>query len=91
MAQTGAPHQPQRGAGSDLTSELYLPGNISKNCTSDGWSEIFPDFIDACSYDDPEDEGKVRPVGGRRGQAGAGGGWWGQALLVHFPVAHTAP
>ncbi|KAL6090239.1 hypothetical protein STEG23_001303, partial [Scotinomys teguina] len=34
------------------------PGNISKNCTSDGWSEIFPDFIDACGYSDPEDESK---------------------------------
>ncbi|XP_019514667.1 PREDICTED: vasoactive intestinal polypeptide receptor 2 isoform X2 [Hipposideros armiger] len=35
------------------------PGNISKNCTSDGWSEIFPDFIDACVYDAPEDEGEI--------------------------------
>ncbi|XP_038967781.1 vasoactive intestinal polypeptide receptor 2 isoform X5 [Rattus norvegicus] len=34
------------------------PGNISKNCTSDGWSETFPDFIDACGYNDPEDESK---------------------------------
>ncbi|XP_066241824.1 vasoactive intestinal polypeptide receptor 2 isoform X1 [Saccopteryx leptura] len=41
-------------------SNLYSkPGNISKNCTSDGWSEIFPDFIDACGYNDPEDESKV--------------------------------
>lgn len=47
----------------DLTSELYLPGNISKNCTSDGWSEIFPDFIDVCVYDAPEDEGEVRARG----------------------------
>nr|XP_027779656.1 vasoactive intestinal polypeptide receptor 2 isoform X1 [Marmota flaviventris] len=35
------------------------PGNISKNCTSEGWSEAFPDFIEACGYSDPEDEGKV--------------------------------
>lgn len=41
------------------TSEIYFPGNISKNCTSDGWSETFPDFIDACGYSDPEDESKV--------------------------------
>ncbi|XP_035110117.1 vasoactive intestinal polypeptide receptor 2 isoform X5 [Callithrix jacchus] len=34
-------------------------GNISKNCTSDGWSETFPDFIDACGYSDPEDESKI--------------------------------
>nr|XP_027779657.1 vasoactive intestinal polypeptide receptor 2 isoform X2 [Marmota flaviventris] len=34
-------------------------GNISKNCTSEGWSEAFPDFIEACGYSDPEDEGKV--------------------------------
>uniref|UniRef100_UPI004038A606 vasoactive intestinal polypeptide receptor 2 n=1 Tax=Callospermophilus lateralis TaxID=76772 RepID=UPI004038A606 len=35
------------------------PGNISKNCTSEGWSEAFPDFIEACGYSDPEDEGKM--------------------------------
>ncbi|KFO37311.1 Vasoactive intestinal polypeptide receptor 2 [Fukomys damarensis] len=34
-------------------------GNISKNCTSDGWSETFPDFIDACGYNDSEDESKI--------------------------------
>ncbi|KAI4585302.1 hypothetical protein MJG53_006836 [Ovis ammon polii x Ovis aries] len=34
-------------------------GNISKNCTSDGWSETFPDFMDACGYSDPEDESKI--------------------------------
>ncbi|EPY89243.1 hypothetical protein CB1_000125020 [Camelus ferus] len=34
-------------------------GNISKNCTSDGWSETFPDFMDACGYSDSEDESKV--------------------------------
>ncbi|XP_045420432.1 vasoactive intestinal polypeptide receptor 2 isoform X5 [Lemur catta] len=33
-------------------------GNISKNCTSDGWSAMFPDFVDACGYSDPEDESK---------------------------------
>lgn len=38
---------------------LRLPGKISKNCTSDGWSETFPDFADACGYEDPED--KVAP------------------------------
>ncbi|MBZ3877112.1 Vasoactive intestinal polypeptide receptor 2, partial [Sciurus carolinensis] len=35
------------------------PGNISKNCTREGWSEAFPDFIEACGYSDPEDEGKI--------------------------------
>lgn len=35
------------------------PGNISKNCTRDGWSETFPDFIDACGYSNPEDESKI--------------------------------
>ncbi|XP_075862352.1 vasoactive intestinal polypeptide receptor 2 [Microcebus murinus] len=34
-------------------------GNISKNCTSDGWSAMFPDFVDACGYGDLEDESKV--------------------------------
>uniref|UniRef100_A0A8C9GM53 Vasoactive intestinal peptide receptor 2 n=1 Tax=Piliocolobus tephrosceles TaxID=591936 RepID=A0A8C9GM53_9PRIM len=34
-------------------------GNISKNCTSDGWSETFPDFVDACGYSDLEDESKI--------------------------------
>ncbi|XP_072865681.1 vasoactive intestinal polypeptide receptor 2 isoform X2 [Chlorocebus sabaeus] len=33
-------------------------GNISKNCTSDGWSKTFPDFVDACGYSNPEDESK---------------------------------
>lgn len=41
---------------------LCLPGNISKNCTSHGWSEMFPDFVDACGYRDAEDDNKVRPV-----------------------------
>ncbi|XP_059963983.1 vasoactive intestinal polypeptide receptor 2 isoform X1 [Mesoplodon densirostris] len=43
-----------------LFSNFYSkPGNISKNCTSDGWSETFPDFMDACGYNDPEDESKI--------------------------------
>ncbi|XP_074049340.1 vasoactive intestinal polypeptide receptor 2 isoform X1 [Macrotis lagotis] len=33
-------------------------GNISKNCTSEGWSEMFPDFISACGYIDFEDDNK---------------------------------
>ncbi|XP_032498173.1 vasoactive intestinal polypeptide receptor 2 isoform X2 [Phocoena sinus] len=42
-----------------LFSNFYSkPGNISKNCTRDGWSETFPDFMDACGYNDPEDESK---------------------------------
>ncbi|XP_036102993.1 vasoactive intestinal polypeptide receptor 2 [Molossus molossus] len=35
------------------------PGNISKNCTSDGWSETFPDFMDVCGYSDPEKGSKI--------------------------------
>ncbi|XP_032161127.1 vasoactive intestinal polypeptide receptor 2 isoform X2 [Mustela erminea] len=35
------------------------PGNISKNCTSHGWSEMFPDFVDACGYSDAEDDSKI--------------------------------
>ncbi|XP_060012227.1 vasoactive intestinal polypeptide receptor 2 isoform X1 [Lagenorhynchus albirostris] len=43
-----------------LFSNFYSkPGNISKNCTRDGWSETFPDFMDACGYNDPEDESKI--------------------------------
>ncbi|XP_012889091.1 PREDICTED: vasoactive intestinal polypeptide receptor 2 [Dipodomys ordii] len=34
------------------------PGNISKNCTSDGWSDTFPDFMDACGFNDPDDDNK---------------------------------
>ena len=50
----------------NLMLRLYLPGNISKNCTRDGWSEMFPDFIDACGYHDAEDESKVRAPRGSR-------------------------
>ncbi|KAF6073033.1 vasoactive intestinal peptide receptor 2 [Phyllostomus discolor] len=42
-----------------LSSPHGRAGNISKNCTGDGWSEMFPDFMDACGYSDPEDEGKI--------------------------------
>uniref|UniRef100_A0A8C9ACW8 Vasoactive intestinal peptide receptor 2 n=1 Tax=Prolemur simus TaxID=1328070 RepID=A0A8C9ACW8_PROSS len=48
------------GRQADNVSELRFAGNISKNCTSDGWSAMFPDFVDACGYSDPEDESKVR-------------------------------
>uniref|UniRef100_K7FMV5 Vasoactive intestinal polypeptide receptor 2 n=1 Tax=Pelodiscus sinensis TaxID=13735 RepID=K7FMV5_PELSI len=34
-------------------------GNISKNCTSDGWSEMFPDLISACGYNDNNDDSKI--------------------------------
>lgn len=47
-----------------LTPALCLPGNISKNCTSHGWSEMFPDFVDACGYSDAEDDSKVRARAG---------------------------
>ncbi|XP_054996943.1 vasoactive intestinal polypeptide receptor 2 isoform X1 [Sorex araneus] len=30
------------------------PGNISKNCTGDGWSEVFPTLMDACGSQDLE-------------------------------------
>ncbi|XP_065795716.1 vasoactive intestinal polypeptide receptor 2 isoform X2 [Muntiacus reevesi] len=43
-----------------LFSNIYSkPGNISKNCTSDGWSETFPDLMDVCGYSDLEDESKI--------------------------------
>ncbi|XP_068001835.1 vasoactive intestinal polypeptide receptor 2 isoform X2 [Melanerpes formicivorus] len=35
------------------------PGNISKNCTSSGWSDIFPDILSSCGYNDYEDDYKV--------------------------------
>ncbi|KAK2524233.1 Vipr2 [Columba livia] len=35
------------------------PGNISKNCTSKGWSDIFPDILSTCGYNDYEDDYKV--------------------------------
>ncbi|XP_028940460.1 vasoactive intestinal polypeptide receptor 2-like, partial [Antrostomus carolinensis] len=34
------------------------PGNISKNCTSNGWSDIFPDILSTCGYNDYEDDYK---------------------------------
>nr|XP_031527475.1 vasoactive intestinal polypeptide receptor 2-like [Vicugna pacos] len=54
-----------------LFSNLYSkPGNISKNCTSDGWSETFPDFVDACGYSDSEDESKPQPHHSLQGSPG---------------------
>lgn len=59
-----APRRPRDGASegravTDVSpptnTKLHLPGNISKNCTSDGWSKLFPDFGDACGFEDPED------------------------------------
>ncbi|XP_009985069.1 PREDICTED: vasoactive intestinal polypeptide receptor 2-like, partial [Tauraco erythrolophus] len=34
------------------------PGNISKNCTNNGWSDIFPDILSTCGYNDYEDDYK---------------------------------
>ncbi|XP_034615768.1 pituitary adenylate cyclase-activating polypeptide type I receptor isoform X4 [Trachemys scripta elegans] len=31
-------------------------GNISRNCTEDGWSEPFPHYYDACGFDENETE-----------------------------------
>lgn len=62
QGETGRDRPRGAGAGrghSDQTHGVHFPGNISKNCTSDGWSETFPDFMDACGYSDPEDESKV--------------------------------
>uniref|UniRef100_A0A8C9AKY1 Vasoactive intestinal peptide receptor 2 n=1 Tax=Prolemur simus TaxID=1328070 RepID=A0A8C9AKY1_PROSS len=41
-------------------SNFYSKAGTVKNCTSDGWSAMFPDFVDACGYSDPEDESKVQ-------------------------------
>uniref|UniRef100_A0A8B9EVV4 ADCYAP receptor type I n=1 Tax=Amazona collaria TaxID=241587 RepID=A0A8B9EVV4_9PSIT len=35
---------------------LPLPGDISRNCTEDGWSEPFPHYYDACGFDENETE-----------------------------------
>uniref|UniRef100_A0A8D0C7P1 Vasoactive intestinal peptide receptor 2 n=1 Tax=Salvator merianae TaxID=96440 RepID=A0A8D0C7P1_SALMN len=35
-----------------FTVYLSKPGNISKNCTRNGWSEIFPDFYIACRFEE---------------------------------------
>jgi len=31
-------------------------GDISRNCTEDGWSEPFPHYYDACGFDENETE-----------------------------------
>lgn len=27
-------------------------GKVSRNCTEDGWSEMFPHYVDVCPFDD---------------------------------------
>ncbi|XP_053122078.1 vasoactive intestinal polypeptide receptor 2 [Hemicordylus capensis] len=34
-------------------------GNISKNCTSNGWSEIFPDVFYACGFKDVDEDSTI--------------------------------
>ncbi|NWT71817.1 PACR protein, partial [Prunella himalayana] len=41
----------------DVTFPLALgTGDISRNCTEDGWSEPFPHYYDACGFDENETE-----------------------------------
>ncbi|XP_033021997.1 vasoactive intestinal polypeptide receptor 2 [Lacerta agilis] len=35
------------------------PGNISKNCTSNGWTDIFPDFFFACGYKEVDEDSMI--------------------------------
>lgn len=37
-------------------SQLFDVGDISRNCTEDGWSEPFPHYYDACGFDENETE-----------------------------------
>ncbi|XP_012589335.1 PREDICTED: vasoactive intestinal polypeptide receptor 2, partial [Condylura cristata] len=53
------PRRLPRGTRRPVATALTSTGNISKNCTSQGWSDTFPDFMDACGYQEPEDDGKV--------------------------------
>ncbi|XP_042745119.1 pituitary adenylate cyclase-activating polypeptide type I receptor isoform X9 [Tympanuchus pallidicinctus] len=39
----------------ESTAETPL-GDISRNCTEDGWSEPFPHYYDACGFDENETE-----------------------------------
>lgn len=47
---------------SDLNCQFCFTGNISKNCTSNGWSDIFPDILSTCGYNDYEDDYKVGKI-----------------------------
>lgn len=41
----------------DVTFPLALgTGDISRNCTEEGWSEPFPHYYDACGFDENETE-----------------------------------
>lgn len=35
---------------------MFDIGDISRNCTEDGWSEPFPHYYDACGFDENETE-----------------------------------
>lgn len=35
-------------------------GKVSRNCTEDGWSEMFPHYVDVCPFDDNRTNPMVR-------------------------------
>lgn len=41
----------------DKSNVFLLPtGNISKNCTEDGWSEVFPQITRVCGAEEKHDK-----------------------------------
>ncbi|NXT06493.1 PACR protein, partial [Prunella fulvescens] len=50
-----------KGCPGDFSQDVTFPlalgtGDISRNCTEDGWSEPFPHYYDACGFDENETE-----------------------------------
>lgn len=47
-----------------LSLQSVSLGNISKNCTSDGWSEVFPNITSVCGTEAPQDKVCTTPPTG---------------------------
>lgn len=48
----------------------FSPGNISKNCTADGWSDVFPAVASVCGSEERPD--KVCVPRGKQDGSGVG-------------------
>lgn len=46
-----------------FSHHLFFPGNISRNCTAAGWSEVFPNISSVCGLDTRQEKVASLPFG----------------------------